>query len=81
MVDYLGWLATAVVLASYGCRRSDALKRVQMAGALIWMMYGVLIQALPIVVANALVFGVAGWSLRSHSAAEARPLDTGGAEL
>ena len=40
MVEYLGWLATAVFVASYLCRGSDALKRVQMVGALMWVVYG-----------------------------------------
>ena len=63
MIEYLGWTATAVFVASYLCKRSEALKRVQMAGALIWIVYGVLIQATPVIAANALVFGAAGWAL------------------
>ena len=63
MVEYLGWLATAVFVASYLCRGSDALKRVQMIGALMWVAYGLLIRATPVVAANLLVFGAAGWAL------------------
>jgi predicted permease len=63
MIEYLGWTATAVFAGSYLCKRSDALKRVQMAGALIWIVYGLLIHATPVVAANALVFGAAGWAL------------------
>jgi hypothetical protein len=63
MVEYLGWLATAVFVASYLCRGSDALKRVQMIGALMWVVYGLLIRATPVVAANLLVFGAAGWAL------------------
>lgn len=63
MIEYLGWTATAVFVGSYLCKRSDALKRVQMAGALIWIIYGLLIQATPVVAANALVFSAAGWAL------------------
>jgi hypothetical protein len=62
-IDSLGWTATAVFVASYLCKRSRALKRVQMAGALIWIVYGLLMGAAPVVVANALVFGAAGWAL------------------
>lgn len=68
MVEYLGWLATAVFVGSYLCTRSDALRRVQMAGALMWVAYGVLIDAYPVVVANLLVFGAAAWTIsRPHA--------------
>ena len=63
MIEYLGWAATAVFVGSYFCRRADALKRVQMLGALMWVAYGVMIRATPVVAANLLVFGAAGWAL------------------
>jgi hypothetical protein len=66
-IEYLGWLATAVFVGSYLCKGQDALKRVQMAGALIWVIYGLLIQATPVVAANLLVFTVAGWALRKRA--------------
>ncbi len=63
MTDYLGWAATTVFVGSYFCRRADALKRVQMIGALMWVAYGILIKASPVVAANLLVFGAAGWTV------------------
>lgn len=63
MIEYLGWAATAVFVGSYLCKRTDALKRVQMIGALMWVAYGLLIQAVPVVAANLLVFSAAGWTL------------------
>jgi hypothetical protein len=71
VTEYLGWAATAVFVGSYLCHRSDALKRVQMIGALLWVVYGLLIQATPVVAANLLVFSAAGWALfsQAHSAA------------
>ena len=66
MVEYLGWLATAVFVGSYLCKGSDTLKRVQMIGALMWVLYGVLIRATPVVAANLLVVGAAGWALYSQ---------------
>ena len=63
MIEYLGWTATAVFVASYFCARPSALKRVQMAGALMWVVYGLLIGASPVVVANLLVFGAAAWTM------------------
>jgi len=62
-IEYLGWAATAVFVASYFCGRPQMLKRVQMAGALMWAAYGLLIGASPVVVANLLVFGAAAWTL------------------
>jgi hypothetical protein len=69
VIDYLGWTATAVFVGSYLCRRAEALKRVQMLGAAIWVAYGLLIQATPVVAANLLVFGAAGWALRRRPGA------------
>lgn len=66
MVEYLGWLATAVFVGSYLCKRADALKRVQMLGAFMWVVYGLLISATPVVVANLLVFAAAAWALLSR---------------
>jgi len=62
MIDYLPWTATAVFVGSYFCRPS-ALKRVQMIGALLWVVYGLLIGASPVVAANLLVFGAAAITL------------------
>jgi hypothetical protein len=63
LIEYLGWLATAVFAGSYLCKGSAALKRVQMVGALMWVVYGLLIKATPVVAANLLVVSVAGWTL------------------
>jgi hypothetical protein len=62
-VEALGWAATAVFVASYFARPSR-LAPVQMVGALMWIAYGVLQHALPVVVANLLVFAAAGWTAR-----------------
>jgi hypothetical protein len=68
MVEYLGWLATAVFVGSYFCAPA-MLTRVQMLGALLWAVYGVLIGAVPVVAANLLVLGAAAWTLRRRSEA------------
>ena len=59
MIDWLGWLATAVVLTSYFTKQSATLRRIQGLAACLWAVYGLLIHALPVVVANLLVAGVA----------------------
>jgi inner membrane protein len=62
-VEYLGWIATAVFVGSYFCLRAWLLRGVQMVGALLWIAYGVLIGASPVIVANVLVFSAAAWTL------------------
>lgn len=76
MIDYLGWAATAVFVTSYFCSKPGALKRVQMAGALMWMVYGLLLGASPVVVANLLVFAAAAWTARA-SGRDASPVSEG----
>lgn len=64
MIDALGWTATAVFVASYFLRRPGALRRAQMVGALMWVAYGALLHALPVVGANVLVLAAAAWTAR-----------------
>lgn len=63
MIEYLGWAASGVFVASYFCSRSRVLKAVQMVGALMWIVYGLLIGAFPVVAANVAVFAAAGWTI------------------
>jgi hypothetical protein len=65
VIEYLGWSATVIFVGSYFCRRAERLRRVQMIAALLWIGYGILIGASPVVVANLLVFAAAAWTLRS----------------
>jgi hypothetical protein len=61
-VEGLGWLATGIFVASYFFTRPSLLRGVQMLGALLWVVYGVLIHASPVIVANVLVFSAAAWT-------------------
>jgi hypothetical protein len=54
-LDLLGWTATAVFSASYFTRKSKTLRWVQAGAALIWIAYGVMLHAIPVVVANCIV--------------------------
>ena len=67
MVDGLGWAATAVFVGSYFCTRADALRRIQMIGAIMWMAYGLVVRAAPVFVANLLVFCAAAWTTTRSS--------------
>jgi hypothetical protein len=61
-IDCLGWSATFVFVGSYFCGRASALRRTQMAGAMMWILYGSLLRAYPVVVANVLVVAAAAWT-------------------
>jgi len=62
-VNVLGWTATAVFVGSYFFSRPSLLRAVQMFGAALWIAYGLLIGASPVIVANALVFTAAAWTV------------------
>jgi len=73
LLDWIGWLATAVFLASYSCKDQQKLRLTQAAAALLWVGYGTLLHAVPIVVANLLVAGVAAYSSLSRPLKAADP--------
>jgi hypothetical protein len=62
MTQILGWVATAVFVGSYFFKQPSALRAVQMSGAVLWIVYGVMINAIPVIAANALVFAAAAWT-------------------
>jgi hypothetical protein len=59
MLSWIGWVATAVFASSYLCKQPSTLRRVQAAAAVLWVVYGVLIHAAPVIVANLIVASVA----------------------
>lgn len=75
MFDGLGWLATALFATSYICKTSRAMRRVQALAALLWVGYGIWMNALPIIVANVIVAVLAlytDWKQPRLSPAEER---------
>lgn len=62
MTNWIGWLATAIFALSYRCRERAMLMRVQALAAGLWIVYGLALGALPVVVANLIVAGMAAWS-------------------
>ncbi len=62
-LEWIGWVATAMFASSYFFKQPAALRKVQATAALLWVAYGLLIHAMPVVVANVVVAGVAGYSL------------------
>jgi hypothetical protein len=84
--DMVGWIATAVIVASYCFKSPAKLRGVQSISALLWMTYGLMIHSAPVIVANIIVFAAALtssiWAARrkpqAQSFAESR---SGGARL
>ena len=62
MLDGLGWLATALFASSYFFKTSRGMRRVQAVAALVWVSYGVLMNAVPIIAANLIVAVLAVYS-------------------
>lgn len=63
VADTVGWIASAVFVASYFFSKPAMLRGLQMLGALLWMTFGILIASKPVIVSNVLVFAAAGWTL------------------
>ncbi len=62
MLDWIGWIATFIFAISYTCRTPQGLRRIQALAAVLWIGYGVLIHALPVIAANVVVAAVALYS-------------------
>jgi uncharacterized membrane protein len=58
-IEWIGWVATAIFASSYFFKQPKILRGIQAGAALLWVVYGVLIQATPVIVANVVVAAVA----------------------
>ena len=63
MTQAIGWAATGLFVASYLVRRPRRMLAVQVTAALLWIAYGGLTGAAPVIVANTLVAAAACLSL------------------
>ncbi len=79
VVEALGWAATATFAGSYLARRAETLVRVQIAGALMWAVYGVLLRSTPVIAANVLVVAAAAWKARASRLRDANPSESAAA--
>jgi hypothetical protein len=61
-ISWIGWIATAIFVSSYACKDPKALRRIQALAASLWVAYGLMIHATPVVVANLLVAAIAIYS-------------------
>ena len=62
-MELIGWVATAVFSSSYFFRRPAVLRSLQAGAAVLWIVYGAAIHAVPVIAANALVAAAALFSL------------------
>ena len=67
LTEIIGWLATTVFVGSYFCRRADTMRLVQVVDAVLWVTYGILLQAAPVIAANLLVMAAATWTSRRRA--------------
>jgi uncharacterized protein with PQ loop repeat len=58
-LEWIGWVATAAFVSSYLCKQPASLRRVQAAAASLWVIYGLIIHAYPVIVANVVVAAMA----------------------
>jgi hypothetical protein len=71
-LEWVGWLATALFASSYFFKHPLVLRKVQAGAALLWVIYGLIIHAFPVVVANLVVASVALYSGLSKTASSSR---------
>jgi len=76
MIDAIGWVATALFASSYFFKRPAVLRRTQALAAALWIVYGTIIHAMPVVAANSAVAGLALWSSFRAPARRATPAGT-----
>jgi hypothetical protein len=63
LVSWIGWIATACFGLSYFFKKPATLRLIQAGAALLWIVYGLLIHAIPVVVANLIVSVAALYSI------------------
>lgn len=73
MLEWMGWIATALFALSYVFKTPKALLRVQLLAALVWISYGWSIHSRPVIVANLVVAVAAGLSSVRASGRKAAP--------
>ncbi len=74
VLSAIGWIATAVFSTSYFFKGATTLRWIQAGAGLLWVIYGVLIHAMPVVVANVIVAAAAVYSsVAASRSAKAQP--------
>jgi hypothetical protein len=55
ILSWIGWIATACFGLSYFFKKPATLRLIQAGAAILWISYGLLIHAMPVVAANVIV--------------------------
>lgn len=63
MLSWIGWIATACFGLSYFFKKPATLRLIQAGAAILWISYGLLIHAMPVVAANVIVALAAVYSI------------------
>jgi hypothetical protein len=63
MRDWIGWTATALFAFSYFAKNRQNLLVLQIVAASVWIGYGLLLGAAPVVAANVVVAAAAGFTV------------------
>ena len=77
-LEWIGWIATALFASSYFFKQPAVLRKVQAGAAMLWVIYGLIIHAFPVVVANVVVAAVALYSTWARPRSEARTASISG---
>ena len=81
-LEWIGWVATALFASSYFFKQPMVLRKVQAGAATLWVVYGLIIHAMPVVVANVVVAAVAvGSSLRGAARPALTPPQTASSDF
>ncbi len=76
--EWIGWFATVLFATSYAAKTSRVLKKIQALAACLWIVYGAVLGATPVVAANAIVALAALSSARRRDAKPGMSAKTGG---
>lgn len=55
LIDVIGFVATAVTLSSFAVDNQLKLRLLNLSGAVIWVVYGLMISSNPVLLTNALI--------------------------
>lgn len=58
MTEYIGYLASGVVLVSFLMKNMNTLRMVNCVGCLLFVTYGVLLESIPIIITNLAICGI-----------------------
>lgn len=67
MHNWMGWVATALFALSYFSKQAVRMRLLQALAALVWIAYGIRLQAPPVIVANLIVAALASYSAWKES--------------